>query len=343
MLAGRFILDGVDAYNNYGLYVKDEGLSTLIQMPSFKTVETYDWHEENGVEADLSAPVLNSRQITIAFYITDRDWAEDLIADLSDGSYHEFYFPLLRRTYTLRLASNGTFSNIRGASASQVSLTFVEDTPALPSMPDGMPLPYGSSGVNQNGYEIDSADLSQFGAWVVAGTDETIYKASSVKGNLSVASQYSAGAKYDPKNVRFKTRDMTLHLHIKTSTIEEFWDKWDALFATLMQPDEREFYFNGNGNYYRCYYKSNSVSKFLLRDDMVWCDFTVALTCLDYQPITEWLLLAAEDNENRAFIITEDGARIRVRPRTGLAMLITQDGEFVTTEDGNYYICINNT
>ena len=339
-LAGRLIIDGVDAYNNYGLYVKDEGLNSLIQMPKFKTIDTNDWHEEHGVEADLSDPVLDARQVSLAFYITSRDWAEDFFADLSDGSYHEFHFPRLGRTYVLRMVSNGTFNNYVNTSRSQLTLTFAEDNPTAPTMPDGMPLPYGQSGINQNGYEIDGADLSQFGIYVVQGTDSTIYKAASVKDNLRVSLKGRHGVEYDPLNVRFKTRDITLHLHIKTATIAEFWAKWDALFATLMQPEEREFYFNTLGNYYNCYYKSNSVSKFLFRDDMVWCDFTVVLTCLDFRAITDWLLLASEAGD---YIITEDGARIRVRPRTGLALLITQDGQFVTSEDGNYYICINNT
>lgn len=339
-LAGRLLIDGIDAYNNYGIFVKDGGLNGLIAMPSFKAIDTYDWHEENGVDADLTAPVLDGRQFQMTFWIVDRGWAEDLFADLSNGAYHEFYFPRLQRTYTLRLVSNGTFTNQPGTRYSQVTLTFAEDDPSLPTMPVDMPLPYGASGVSQNGYEIDGADLSQFGMWVTKGTDQTIYKAANVKDNLKVNLKQRQGIIYDPQDVRFKARDITLHLHLKTATIGEFWSKWDALFATLMQPDERVFFFNTIGTYYNCYYKSCSVSKFIIDDSIVWCDFSVVLTCLSYTAETEWLYLITEDGQ---YVITEDGARIRIRPRTGLALLITQDGQFVTTEDGNYLLCINNS
>lgn len=339
-LTGRIIIDGADAYTNYGVYVKNDGLNGLIAMPSFKAIDTYDWHEDDGVEADLSAPVLDGRQFQMSFWITDRAWAEDLFADLSNGAYHEFYFPLLQRTWILRLVSNGTFTNYPGTSMSQITLTFAEDNPALPVMPSNMPLAYGASGISQNGYEIDGADLSQFGMWVTKGTDQTIFKAANVKDNLKVNLKYQQGIIYDPQNVRFKTRDITLHLHIKTSTVADFWRKWDALFATLMQSDERVFYFNTFGTYYNCYYKSCSVSKFILNEGMVWCDFSVVLTCLSFSVETEWMYLITEDGQ---YVITEDGARIRIRPRTGLAMLITQDGQFITTEDGNYLLCINNS
>lgn len=67
MMSGRLYIDGVDVYKQYGVYVSDNGWNELVAMPPLKTVDSNDWQEEDGIEADLSSPVLNTREVNITF------------------------------------------------------------------------------------------------------------------------------------------------------------------------------------------------------------------------------------------------------------------------------------
>ena len=63
MMSGRLYIDGQDVYKQFGMYVSDNGWNELVAMPPLKSVDSNDWNEEDGIEADLSAPVLNTRDI----------------------------------------------------------------------------------------------------------------------------------------------------------------------------------------------------------------------------------------------------------------------------------------
>ena len=63
MMEGRLFIDGGDAYLQYGAYVVNGGWNELVAYPPLKPVESNDWQEEDGIEADLSAPVLDTREV----------------------------------------------------------------------------------------------------------------------------------------------------------------------------------------------------------------------------------------------------------------------------------------
>ena len=65
-LTGRLSVDGYDAYTTWGVWV-DSGLGSLIQWPKMKAVTENVWQESDGVEADLSDPKLDSRELTLKF------------------------------------------------------------------------------------------------------------------------------------------------------------------------------------------------------------------------------------------------------------------------------------
>ena len=66
-MINRLFIDGNDAYLQYGVYVTSGGYNELVAFPPLKSVESNDWQEEDGVEADLSAPVLNTREVQVKF------------------------------------------------------------------------------------------------------------------------------------------------------------------------------------------------------------------------------------------------------------------------------------
>ena len=67
-MINRLFIDGNDAYLQYGVYVTSGGFNELVAFPPLKSVDSNDWQEEDGVEADLSAPVLKRmRELYRAF------------------------------------------------------------------------------------------------------------------------------------------------------------------------------------------------------------------------------------------------------------------------------------
>ncbi|MCM1167948.1 MAG: hypothetical protein NC401_18340 [Ruminococcus sp.] len=161
-------------------------------------------------------------------------------------------------------------------------------------------------------------------------------KAANVRDNLKISTKDIAGQIYDNSAVRFKSKDVTLKCLINCNGIDEFWRRYNALFAVLLDADVRRFYYAALGNEYQCYYKSMSVSKFdILRNNHVWCEFSIVLTFIDYRPVGQYMLLAHEDF---AFVEVETGGEptlIRIRPRRGISLLIHERGEYLTIDKAN--------
>lgn len=336
MMTGKLFIDGNDAYADYGVYVEDNGLCGLIQFPAFKTPDSTDWPDEDGEEYDLTAPLLDTRTFQQSFAIANVRYAEDLFDTLTQGAYHEFYVPALGRTWKLRMTTNGSFSS--HVTLGKLTLTFADDFPLVPT---GEALDFGESGVVQFGYELDGVDMSQFGAYILKGSHNDLRKAPQVKTALTVKTKNTAGVQYDAEEVHFKPKDVTLNLLIKASSANDFWLRYNALFATLLKPELRKFYVEETNGEYECFYSKQSVSRLnIASDGSVWCQFSLTLKFVSCRPVNSYMFLATEDED---WVVTEDGlARITIRPRSGISYLIMQSGEFVMTEDGNSRIYTNN-
>ena len=306
----KLFIDELDAMVEYGVFVERNGYRQLIQMPVFKKIEQTDWPEYDGIEADLANPVLDGRQFQIQFCVKNVRWAEDLFIALSDGVYHEFDFKDLDIKRNLRLVSNGSFSSyIR---LGKMTLTFADDAPAALN---GDPYELGESEVVQRGYELDGIDFSRFGMYVLRGTDDSIRKAPNVRENLKITAKNMTGVQYDGQgDVHWKSKDITLKLFVRAIDIEEFWERYGALYQVLMEAGEHTFHFRPIDIDYHCFYKSNAVSRFeILTSGKVWCEFSVTLTVLDWHPVSSWLLLETEGEE---LVITEnDGSNINYNIR----------------------------
>ena len=103
-MKGQLLIDRTDAYTNYGLIVTKGSYDNLVAFPAMKEPDKNDWPEEDGQEFDLSSPALDTAEVSIEFAYIGSLGIGGLIDILSDLSYHEFYFPLIGRTYNLRLS-----------------------------------------------------------------------------------------------------------------------------------------------------------------------------------------------------------------------------------------------
>lgn len=312
-MKGQLYIDGKDAYTVYGLFVANNGYTGLIAFPAFKEIDCNDYPEEDGVEADLSSPVLNTREFPINFYCKDYWRAMDFIALISDLSYHEFNFVEAGCSRKLRLVSNSQKKIFKVMES--FSLTFADDFPMCDYLysapiPEGMP--------KQSSYEIDSVPFSDYGVFLLDGSDAEIVKTPAIKKNLIVDIPSQSGATYDGKNVVFQKKDVALKCWMRCRNVETMWNNLNALVYDLIkntaktdeegyeyEDAERSFYTEELSEEYPCYYNGLKATKFqLLPGERVWLEFTLTLTFTSFRMDGVEYLLASEDGE---LFTTEDG------------------------------------
>lgn len=323
MLENRLIIDNDDAFSIYGLVLKNNGLAPLIGWPQFKKVSTNNWYEEEGIEADLTSPVLDGRQVQLQFNAMHDTTPSDLshiFSMLKEQVYHTFKIPTIGVSYTLRYVSNSSV-NVNSC-FDGLTITLAEDSRTKPTIGGNVTLDFGNNhtttftiaipedeSVFHSGYSIDGYDMARFGMMITKGTLDQMHKFDKVKEGKKTSSNYVPGVQYDGSGTVYTQHDdVTLKMHIRTSSVVAFWQRWYALFATLMASGEHTL--EGAGRKYKCYYKSMKVDKlYPLSNGGVWCDFSFTMTILSSEAI---MLLGATENGSQKAIIDNNNIVISI-------------------------------
>ena len=298
-MAGRLYIDGNDAYASYGVYVVHGGWNELIAYPPLKNVNSNDWQEEDGIEADLSAPVLNTREVQLKIAISglfSRFFA--LIELLSDGAYHTFESPYIQRTYRLRLTQQPNMSAAKVLGTA--TLKFADDFP-LSGYTYAAP---ASTVIASDDYAFDGTKFTDYGVRILKGTLDEVMKIPNVKANLLRNIGTQSGALYDGKRVTYKSKDVKIQCLMRAETLTELWRNYDALLLDLIRPDERSLWVNDLEQEFPFHYKSCQVTEFYPKDK-IWLQFVLTVTFTsDLRISGNDMVLATEDN---VVIFTEDG------------------------------------
>jgi len=300
-MTGKLYIDGLDAYSNYSIFVRDKGYDELVEYPALKDINTNDWPEEDGIEPDLESPVLDAKQFKMEFAVHKNIRTALFIDSITNGAYHEFNFAEIGRTYKLRLTQNPSFTLFNGIELMQLKLS--NDFPISDSYSYTPP----ASSLPNTGYDIDGKDFGQYGIRVLSGTLSEVLKMPTVKDNLLIDLKNEQGIIYDDQEVFFKSKDVKLNLLMTANSLSEFWRNYDAFIYDLIRPEERMLYVEYTGYEYPCYYKSCNVSNFSPTGGKVWFKFTLTLTFIIFRRSGEEyeFLLAAEDG---ALVITEESS-----------------------------------
>lgn len=299
-MTGRLYIDGKDAYTEYGVYVTEGGWNELVAYPPLKAVESNDWQEMDGIEADLSAPALNSREAQLRIAIGgDYDDFLRLIDLLADGAYHTFNCAHIQRTYSLRLVSVPNLDKARLVGTA--ALRLADDFPL-----SGYSYIDPSSDIaTVNDYTLDDVPFTDYGVRVLQGTLDEVLRTPNVKPLLlrNIGSQ--PGALYDGGgDVTYKSKDVKLFCLLRASTLTELWRNYDALLYDLIRPNERRLYVDELEQEFPFHYKSCQVTAFY-PSDRIWLQFTLTLTFTTSFRVGDTKThLAAENGD---IIIIEDG------------------------------------
>lgn len=272
MKTGGLYIDDNDAFSRYGVFVVKGGWNSLVAFPPLKPIPSNDWHEEDGIDADLSNPVLNTQEVQLRMAIigTPERFAS-LIALLSDGAYHTFRSEYINRTYKLRLISqpNMTIAQKLG----MATLKLANDFPL-----DGYQYKIPSSSIiPADDYKFDDRLLSDYGVRILHGSLAEIMKTSNVKSNLTRNIAHLIGVIYDNAPVTFKTKDVKIYCLMRAQSFDEFWQNHNALLFDLTRAGEHRLWVKALNQEFFFHYKSCQVTDFF-PDDKIWLEFTLTLT-----------------------------------------------------------------
>lgn len=295
---GSLVVDGVDVYQKFGVWIADGGYAGLVSFPPLKPVEQNDWHEEDGLEVDLSEPMLDCREFSIVFYANSALVAGGFLAMLSNGAYHEFEFNEIGLNKQLRLVTQA--SRLTFGESGKFTLQFADDAP-LAGYEYSEPI---AGFVPPMGYEIDGVCLSNYGVAILNGTDDAIFSSSAVKRNLLVSNPAGAGVVYDGERVTFQAKEVPLKLLFEAQSKQAFWTNFYAFLFDLIKPGERALYVERAGVEYPFYYKNATTTRFERIGERMLCEVSIMVVFTTFRVQGVEYVLTSELDE---VIVDESG------------------------------------
>ena len=295
---GTFYIDGIDAYEEYGIWITNGGYNDFLIFPELAEPVKNDWPEEDGVEVDLENPVLKPKEVAITFvsHLPFKS-SYDFIKHLLEPGYHTFHIPALDREWRLRLLSHP--DNKEWGEKTSLTLTFAED---LPDRPDYINSFIPGVFIPKSDYELDDISFDRYGIVVEDGLD-AVLKSPTVKQNLSRIFSGSDGRLYDVGMVVLQPKDVTLKCVMVTDSLEHFWQCYDAFFHALIQPGERKLFCIWSYEEYPCYYKKCSGVNIVNLGKPIVVEFNLTLAFTVFRTNEKDYFLATESDE---LIVTED-------------------------------------
>lgn len=273
-MKGQLYIDGKDVYTNFGLHIVEQGWNGLIQWAALKAVAYNDWHEEDGIEPDLSSPTLDSKEFTISLAgATSRSRAMAFIEAFSGNAYHTLNAASIGRNYNVRLVSAEPIREEAGIYF--VDITLADDFPLRgyePQVP--------SSNIERAAdFLIDNMPFTDYGVRILEGSLAEITRCADVKLNLErdIASQ--GGRIYHNGNVRYDAYEATLSCLMRASSLTELWRNYDALLYRLTAPGTHYISVEAAGKRYPCYYMDSEVVRFY-PTDKIWLEFEITINVI---------------------------------------------------------------
>lgn len=296
-MKGVVYIDGVNIWDQYGVWITRGGYDELLTFPALKEPASNDWPDEDGIEVDLSNPVLADKEVSITFLASKREIdAVDFIEFISSAGYRTLRVESLGREWSLRLLSQPENRIYRAATP--FTLRFAQDIPVR-----GIDIGYDPGvPVVRSSYEIDGISLDKYGIIVDSARDEVL-KSPTAKIGMSRDIQTVDGVIYDAGQIVFNAKEVPFKCRLKASSMEHFWQCYDAFFADLIKSGERTLYVDYTGEEYPCHYRRSSGFDILTLSGQVMVQFTFTLVFTVFRVSGTEYLLASEDDY---LITTED-------------------------------------
>jgi hypothetical protein len=241
-MRGSCIIDGIDIAD-FGMFILKGGDYDFLSFPERKEPEQNNWHEYDGIDADLSEIYFKEKKVVVRFYIKADSGDEYLFrlnsfyALLSAPGYRNLYSREFDKTFNLRYLScsvqnhkGGLYKG--GKKSGELTVEFSMDAPLqiFSNLTNLIPRKGRSSKtyVTLNGY-----DLAEFGI-IVNQCYNTVLCLSSVKQPLIQSIDTMTGLKvFKSANRTFEAKQVVIECTMLADTCAEFYHNYEALFNNL--------------------------------------------------------------------------------------------------------------
>lgn len=270
-MIGRFYIDDMDCSAVFGLSIAEGSFAQVVSWPSLKDVEATDWHEENGIEPDLDAPALDSREFSIRFVgSTQRDKVDKFVSMWRTEVYRTLRLNI-GRSYKLRLTGSGKPRWVNGLCI--LDMRFADDFP-LNEYVYARP---ASAIAQSSDYILDGRRLTDYGVIVLEGAHDKLLQTPEVKDNLITSFAAHNGIDYDGEGaVTYGAYEAQLTCLMRAESLDELWANYDALLYDLVRPGGRKLTATDLGTIYTCHYVSSRVRRFF-PEGKIWLEFDISL------------------------------------------------------------------
>jgi len=302
-MRGRWYIDDTDIYAKYGVGILRDGFSDLFLFPSLKTPYTNDWHEYNGIDTDLTTPLLNNKNVNISFASVTRDnvYVDNFLTFITGEGYHILDIRSIGKTFQLRPSLESNRDVYRNAQ--EFTIQFVDDFPRNLLSVSATKQGHGIPNLPKSMYLLDGNRFDEYGIIVEQGKAE-VYKMPVLKQNLSISTEDTDSVLYDADYVRFQSKDVTLRCALYCDTIEHFWQNYYAFFGDLVKPELRQLEVTYVDDTYSCFYKNTANPYFFRGKNYVLLKFDLVLTFTNYTPTNTIYVWGSQDGR---IISTLDG------------------------------------
>lgn len=286
-MLNRFFVDEKDAFDKWKISVMDGGYNQFVCLPPMKDVETNDWNEIDGIEADLSSPTAGGRTFTMSFictgtYIDVHKFIEYLRINGidADGSNSGIYH-ILKSNDIGGLCVTARFINVGNVSFGNMHppfifpVTFADDSGFI--YDSSIPSPDTDSNGTPS---IDEIPFLSFKIKLLDGTINNIYSGISVKEGLSVNIPDTNGVIYDINAYhKLKSGNISLKCHMKDGmkSVNSLLQSYKSFENLLFKPSVRTIKLSSDIAF-ECYYVGCSVTNFFPAD--AWLDFDLTFKVL---------------------------------------------------------------
>lgn len=271
--SGRLYIGGEDVWDVCYVCTAFGGFNELIAFPPLKTPPANDWYEERGFDPDLSAPVLDTREVTLRLSATDEDDYACTLGKLN--SVVEVRAPSIGRSWSLRF-----IAPTDSAHSSTFGLKFAEDTPMRgytyqpPAAEKEREWILSTS--QRDDFVITESpkrSFADYGARVLGDVVGEMDRRNEVKTGLLRKFATKPGAFYDEAALfNEKGGDRSVQLLMRADTLAELWRNYDALLFDLIRPGARRY------KEAPFYYSSCRIDHFIPDEPRPWLQFTLTLT-----------------------------------------------------------------
>jgi hypothetical protein len=239
-------VNGIDIAT-MGACILRGGDSDLLAYPARKSVEKNDWHEQDGLEADLTEVRFESRTVTVQFGIYGAS-GNDMLNNLNGLMALLNVEPtiILRigewyREFALRYVSCSQYAHRGGlwkpgAKSGRLSVTFAMDNPLqLFSMDNSAPV--GGRALPATGVLLNGVDLNAFEI-IVEQCYNTVLLPEAVKPPLTRKLRNVSGDIVYPSNTTtYQSKQVVVDCVMQAATATQFFNNYDALFTNLISTE----------------------------------------------------------------------------------------------------------